>query len=136
MEHDIISQTIPYFEYFLIAGGVAGGIIAGIKFIHRKGVTQGIDTLRGKAIQKDICALKKEYEEDRTHDQESHRLMHKKIDQNRDALMASDAKIDTSIQVVKTEIYWIKNEVEIQGKDIKEISTIVGYIKGKLDKKD
>jgi len=86
MEHDIISQIIPYFSYFLIVGAVAGGIIGGIKFIHRKGVIHGVDTIRGESIQKDICDLKKEYEEDRIHESESHRIMFKKIDANKDSI--------------------------------------------------
>jgi len=35
-EHEIISQIIPYLEYFLIVGAVICGIIGAVKWIHKK----------------------------------------------------------------------------------------------------
>lgn len=114
MDHEIIFQIIPYLQYLLIIAAVAGGIIGGIKFIHRKGVIHGVDTIRGAAIQKDICDLKKEYEEDKKHEGESHRLLHKKIDENKDSIH----KIAKDVASSKATVELLTNFI-INGKKVK-----------------
>lgn len=105
MEHDIISQIIPYFSYFLIVAAVAGGIIGGVKWIHRKGIIHGVDTIRGEAIQKDLCDLKKEFEEDKKNEAESHRIFFKKIDANKESIN----KIGVDVASIKATVELLTN---------------------------
>ncbi len=114
MEHDVIFQTIPYLQYFLIVGAVAGGIIAGVKWIHRKGVTQGVDTVRGKTIQGDVEDLQKKFKEETEHTNFSHREMFKKIDDNR----CSINKVGKDVAMIKGSVEALSNFI-IHGKKIK-----------------
>ncbi len=114
MEHEIISQIIPYLQYLLIFGAVICGIIGTVKWIHRKGVLHGVDTIRGKTIQNDIEDLQKKFKEETDHTNFSHRTMFKKIDENKDAIN----KVGRDVAKTKGVVEAISNFI-IHGKKIK-----------------
>lgn len=102
MVEELISQIMPYLQYFLIVGAVIGGIVGGVKLIYRRGIIRGVDTVRGEAIQREIKDVKKELKEEKIDTDSSHRLFHKKIDENK-----------CEIKSVGKDVATIKGKIEI-----------------------
>lgn len=114
VEEEIIFQAIPYLQYFLIVGAVIAGIVGAVKWIHRKGIVHGVDTLRGETIQKDIEAIQKELKKEKEDTDFSHRLLYKKIDENRCTIN----KIGKDVAKIKGAVEALSNFI-MHGKKLK-----------------
>lgn len=93
-EEEVISQIIPYLQYFLIFGAVVAGIVGAVKWIHRKGIVSGVETTRGKSIESKIDKIDEKLDKRDTESNVAFQTVFKKVGNNFSEIQVLKIKVD------------------------------------------
>jgi len=137
----MIFQMIPYLQYFLIVGAVLAGILGAVKWIHRKGIVQGIETTRGKSIEEKIDKIDEKLDEKEEDLNTAFKTVFTKIGNNFSEIQILKVKIDHLDKNVNEhgnmslkERSKMKEQLTGMILDMGDIKQDVGKLEGKIDK--